>query len=166
MKLTLFIIALSFAFSNNLYSEVIYKSYDRNGNPVFSDREPKSKHQIIKTSSVKKRPVAKEEDEKTIPKVRLIESIRTTTNATQNDVNAIYEELYKSNNDIKGEVKIAFSIDAEGKVVSCSEDESDMSIASFNGSICETINALDYGEVEEEKATKVNWTFKFQPKEQ
>jgi hypothetical protein len=167
MKL-IFLLTLSLTFSSYVFSETIYKSYDRNGNPVFSDREPKTKYEIIKKSSAKKQAQADttqqaEQQEAPIPPVRTIETIREITNSAQADINAVYENIYKSNNEVQGKVMVAFSIDQSGKVSSCSEDESGMTIASFNGKICEKINTLNYGEVEAEKVTKTNFTFQFKP---
>jgi hypothetical protein len=151
-----------------VFSETIYKSYDRNGNPVFSDREPKTQYEIIKKSSAKKQVQADatqeaEQQQAPIPPVRTIETIREITNTAQAEINAIYESIYKSNNETQGKVIVAFSIDQSGKVISCSEDESGMTTPSFNGKICEKINTLNYGEVAEEKVTKTNFTFQFKP---
>lgn len=161
MKLILFII-LNLAFSSKLYSDSIYKSYDKNGNPVYSDREPDSQYETIKKVNLK--PKTKEEKVEPIPAVRSVNSIRTKTMTLQQDINSIYEELHESNNSIKGKTIITFSIDKEGKVVKCDEDETGMTLASFNGKICEKISTLDYGKVEKNEATKVNYTYHFQTK--
>ena len=139
----------------------VYKSYDAQGTPVYSDKKPGGNYEIIfSTKDERKTPEAEQQP---VAAARTMDSVRAITSTINPDLNQIYLELLRADSELNGKVTTEFTIAKEGNVTSCGEDESEMTKAAFNGKICEKIQALDFGLVESERSMNVSFTFNFNP---
>ncbi len=161
----IFIFALGVATCFNTYGDTMYKYRDKNGNYVFSDKKPETQHEVIEKGNYKG---SKKVDEESIepqptPPTRLMESVRPIIEGIKPEINELYKQLFIADKETQGKVVVAFSISKEGNVTSCNEDESGMTRPGFNGKICEKIQSLNYGIVEESKPVDIKYSYNFKP---
>jgi hypothetical protein len=144
------------------YSDVIYKSQDKNGNPIFSDRKPDSRYQIIEKGNYRSsKQIAAPTD---IPEERSLDTIRGKTNEIKGDIDALYNGLLAIDQSTQGTVTVNFVIGQDGRVGECAEDESAMSGGTFKGTICAAIQTINYEPVVSEQPKKVTYTYQFKPR--
>lgn len=147
-----------------LYANEIYKSRDEYGTVTYSDKRPKTDYEIVDKGDYRGKNKPEEETTETqLAPDRSLESIDVITQSAKSEIDTIYKNLYLRNQQIKGKVLVKFSIAPQGDVISCTEDESDMVEAGFNGQICETIQGLNYGPVARTLPVNVKYTYDFQP---
>ena len=148
----------------NSYGGEIYKSRDQHGTITYSDRKPKNSYEAIDKGDYRgKTQVPVQLDESAPPTKRLMASIQAITEMAKPKVNAIYRQRFLVDRTLQGTLAVRFSIDREGRVIECSEDESAMSKSGFAGQVCAEIKLLEYGNVQEDEATTVNYTYNFAP---
>lgn len=165
MQYIVLLILLSLA--ANIQAANIYKSRDNRGTVLYSDKKPEGDYELF--SKEKKKRLsdpdqsASEEESVILPEKRDLASIRTTTDSVKNNINEIYKNLFLDDNEVRGELKVDFTINQQGQVTNCTEDESQMQKAGFNGKACQTIQQLNYGAVQSVDPITVNFTYTFQP---
>ncbi len=159
----IFFVGIAICF--NTYGDTMYKYRDKNGNYVFSDKKPEAQHEAIEKGNYKGSEKVKEKtaEAQPTPPTRLIESVRPIIASVKPDINELYKELFLADKETQGKVVVAFTIAKEGNVTSCNEDESGMTRTGFNGRICEKIQSLNYGVVEESKPVDITYSYNFKP---
>ncbi len=141
----------------------IYRYKNSEGNTVYSDRKPDTEFDVIKGAS--KKPATSdstpEATEQTDTPSRTVEEVNKLTDTLKTDIDALYTELVNTNSETRGSVVVNFTIAQAGNVSHCSEDESEMQGAKFDGSICEKIKGLEFGEIENPDPTRLTFTYNF-----
>ncbi len=143
----------------------IYRYKNAEGNTVYSDRKPDTDHEVVKgpsKKSVSSNTTPEPTDtEQTPTPSRTVEEVKEITDTLKTDIDILYTELVNKNSETKGNVVVSFTIVQAGNVSHCAEDESEMQGAKFDGSICEKIRGLEFGEVEGSDPVRLTFTYNF-----
>ncbi|MGH1485579.1 MAG: AgmX/PglI C-terminal domain-containing protein [Cellvibrionaceae bacterium] len=163
---TFIILILGMGLFANAYSDEIYRYRDKNGTLKYSDKKPKTKHDVLDKGDYRGRREPAKQPAETVAEEELkrdMKDINTVTNTAKKDIDAIYKTIYQKDNKVKGSVVVSFSIQPQGAATNCIEDESQMTRPVFNNRICGRIQQLNYGALQTETPTKVKYTYTFTP---
>ena len=164
----LVILVVSMSLFEQAYSDEIYRYRDKNGALKYSDKKPKAKHDVLDKGDYRglkepAKPQTETAAENKEEPQRDINEINAVTNTIKKDIDAIYNTIYQSDNQLTGTVIVSFSIQPQGTVTACREDESQMTRPAFSNRICKRIQQLNYGVIQRKTATKVEYTYTFTP---